>query len=97
MALKFELGKYYIHNAGKMIYIHGELDTYAWGHMFIIEECHPTDKGVEHYISAIIKDGNDHSENWTEIGEAEFKRNFPKVDVLTAKEVDLRMVKAGLN
>ena len=89
MALKFELGKYYIHNTGKMIYIHGELDTYAWGKMYVVEECCPTDKGVEHYISAIIKDGKDHSNSFTEIGEAEFKRNFPKVN--------LRKAKAGLN
>jgi len=87
--MKFELGKFYIHNAGKMIYIHGELDTYAWGKMYIVEECHPTDKGVEHYISAMIKDDIDHDNSFTEIGEAEFKRNFPKVN--------LRMAKAGLN
>jgi len=87
--MKLEIDKFYVHNAGKMIYIHGEVDTYAWGKMLIVEECCPTVTGVEHYISVIVKDNLDHSGNYTEIGEAEFKRNFPKVN--------LRKAKAGLN
>jgi len=85
----FELGKFYINTDKKAIYIHGEVDTYAFGKMLIVEECVPMDDGIGHYMSVIVKDNKDHSEHYTEIGESEFKRNFPKVD--------LRKAKAGLN
>ena len=82
--LVFEVNKFYIHGeSGTMIAILCEVDTYAFGKSFIVEECipvnDPVNPGVEHYISSIIQDGKDHSKGWVEIGKAEWLKNFPRI------------------
>lgn len=68
----FELGKFYGHEAGRQIAVVGEVNTYKWGKMLVIEEADPTG----HSISC-VEAGEDVSESvWVEIAKHEFMENF---------------------
>ena len=71
----FEVGKYYQHSAGRYISIVGEVKTDCWGDTLVIEEADHTG----HAISCIDKD-SERKENWTEIGRAEWMKNFDPKD-----------------
>jgi len=73
--MKFELGKFFKHEAGRAIAIVGEVDTYAWGKVYIVEETDPTGHG----ISCIEKGSADTHERWVEIGKEEWMREFKNV------------------
>lgn len=70
--MKFENEKYYRHSAGRHIHIVGEVETTKWGMMLVVEEADTTG----HAISCIQVGSEDTADNWTEIGEEEWKRNF---------------------
>lgn len=67
----FEVGHFYIHEAGRQIAVVGEVETYKWGKMLVIEEADRTG----HAISC-AEIGQEANENWVEIGKAEWMRNF---------------------
>lgn len=73
--VKFEVNRYYAHEAGRQIAVLAEVITYKWGKMFVIEEADKTG----HSISCVEvgEEANDH--NWCEIGREEFMLNFMKV------------------
>ena len=70
--MKFEEGKFYIHEAGRQIAVLAEVITYRWDRMLVIEEA----DGTGHSISCAEagQEANDH--NWIEIGREEWLRNF---------------------
>lgn len=70
--MQFESGHFYMHEAGRQIAVVGEVESYKWGKMLVIEE---TDK-TGHAISCmeIGQDAND--ADWIEIGKEEWMRNF---------------------
>jgi len=70
--MKFNTGKFYKHRAGRCIAIVGEVKTYAWGEMLVVEE---TDK-TGHSISCIDKESKDTADSWIEIGYEEWLDNF---------------------
>ena len=76
--LKFEIGKFYMHATGKMIAVLGEVYSFTWGDMLVVEEAIPVENGVEHYMSCILNDCKDHSAGWTEVGKPEWMTNFEK-------------------
>jgi len=67
----FIKGKFYQHTGGRCITVVGEVETYKWGVMFVVEEADKTGHG----ISCIDKTA-EKNDNWTEIGKAEFMQNF---------------------
>jgi len=67
----FELGKFYQHAGGRYIAIVGEVKTYKWGKMFVVEEADKTGHAM-----SCIEVGEERSENWAEVSEAEWKGNF---------------------
>lgn len=70
--MKFEVGKFYKHGKGRAIAIVGEVETYKWGKMLVVEE---TDK-TGHGISCIDAKAEDLHEKWVEIGKEEWMREF---------------------
>ena len=73
MSLKFEVGKFYKHEQGRCIAVVGEVATYKWGKMLVIEETDPTG----HSISCVEADkAEDRHERWVEIGKEEWFREF---------------------
>jgi hypothetical protein len=71
--MKLEPGKFYKHNSGRSIAVLGDVETWKWGPMLVIEETDETG----HSISCVEKDqAEDKHEKWTEIGLEEFKREF---------------------
>ena len=74
--MKFEVGKFYMHITGKMIAVLDTVITYAWGEMFIVEECIPCDGGIGHFVSGMDKTSEDVTGQWTEIGKGEWDTNF---------------------
>lgn len=74
----FEVGKYYIHEKGRQIAVLGEVETFRWGKMLVIEEADRTG----HSISCVgIEEAEDVNLNWQPIGREEWMRNFPKAQV----------------
>lgn len=72
--IKFEVGKYYQHAAGRSISIVGEVETTKWGSMLVVEETDHTGHG----ISCMQVGSEDTANNWTEIGREEWLSNFPE-------------------
>ena len=70
--MNFEIGKFYQHSAGRYIAIVGEVETYKWGRMFVVEEMDKTG----HAISCIQVGSEDTADNWTEVGKSEFLQVF---------------------
>jgi len=68
----FEPGKFYIHEKGRQIAVVGEVMSYKWGKMLIIEEADKTGHSIS--CSEAGQEVNDN--NWVEIGEEEWLRNF---------------------
>ena len=76
--MKFEVGKFYMHITGKKIAVLDIVVTYAWGEMFIVEECIPCDGGIGHFVSGLDKGSEDVTGAWTEIGKDEFVASFQR-------------------
>jgi len=70
----FEPGKFYSHEAGRQIAILGEVESYRWGKMLVIEEADKTGHSIS--CSEVGQEANDN--NWVEIGRGEWLRNFPR-------------------
>lgn len=70
--MKLEPGKYYKHEKGRAIAVVGEVMTWKWGPMLVIEETDHTG----HAISCIEHGTEDLHQNWVEIGVEEWKREF---------------------
>lgn len=70
----FEPGKFYIHEKGRQIAVVGEVMSYKWGKMLIIEEADKTGHSIS--CSEVGQEANDN--NWVEIGRGEWLRNFPR-------------------
>ena len=70
--MNFEVGKFYCHEAGRRIAVLGEVDSFKWGRMLVIEEV----DGTGHSISCaeVGQEANDH--NWVEIGQGEWQLAF---------------------
>jgi hypothetical protein len=75
--MKFEVGKYYKHHKGRSIHIAGQVKTFKWGDLYVVEETDPTG----HAISCIEKDSEDKHDNWIEIGKEEFLMELKNVRV----------------
>ena len=70
----FESSKFYMHEAGRQIAILGEVESYRWGKMLVIEEADKTGHSIS--CSEVGQEANDN--NWVEIGRGEWLRNFPR-------------------
>ena len=71
--MKLEPGKYYKHEAGRSIAVVGEVNTWKWGQMLVIEE---TDK-TGHSISVVEKiSAEDTHDRWVEIGVEEWRNEL---------------------
>lgn len=69
---KFEVGKFYKHEQGRCIAIVGEVTTYKWDKMLVVEE---TDR-TGHGISCISDGSEDLHDRWVEIGRDEWFKEF---------------------
>ncbi len=67
----FKPGHFYMHEAGRQIAVLGEVASYKWGKMLVIEEADSTG----HAISC-AEVGQEANENWVEIGRDEWLENF---------------------
>lgn len=75
--MKFEVGRYYKHANGRAIAVVGEVETWKWSTMLVIEETDETGHG----ISCVEKDqAEDTHDRWIEIGVEEWKRDFGIVE-----------------
>lgn len=71
--MNFEPGHFYAHEAGRQIAVVGEVETYKWGRMLVIEEADKTG----HSISCVeVADAEANENLWIEIGKEEWMRNF---------------------
>jgi len=70
--MRFEPGKFYSHEGGRQIAVHGPIETYKWGSCFVIEEADKTGHGIS--ISEVDQAESDHE--WVEIGKEEWLENF---------------------
>ena len=72
--MKFEIGHFYTHEAGRQVAVLGEVESYRWGKMLVVEEADKTG----HSISCMeINEMADMEQiGWIEIGKAEWMRNF---------------------
>lgn len=70
--MKFEVGRFYSHKAGRQIAVVGEAETFKWGKMLVIEEADKTGHSIS--CAEIGQEAND--KNWIEIGREEWLRNF---------------------
>ena len=68
--MKLEIGKFYIHEGGRNIAVVGEVITYRWGTMLVIEEADVTGHSVS------CTEATELNENWAEIGREEWLTNF---------------------
>ena len=68
----FEVGKFYMHEAGRQIAVLAEVETYKWGKMLVIEEADKTGHSLS--CAEVEEEANDH--NWVEIGRDEWLQNF---------------------
>ncbi len=68
----FQVGHYYIHEGGRQIAVVGQVTTYKWGDMLVIEEADKTG----YSISCVEMGQEANDNNWTEIGRDEWLRNF---------------------
>ncbi|MDZ4340931.1 MAG: hypothetical protein U1E51_00655 [Candidatus Binatia bacterium] len=71
--MKFEVGHFYMHEAGRQIAVIAEVESYKWAKMFVIEEADSTGHSIS--CAEVNQEANDH--NWVEIGREEWLRNFP--------------------
>jgi hypothetical protein len=70
--MEFEPGKFYMHDKGRKVAILGKVSSYRWGDMLVVEEVDRTGHSIS--CSEIGQEANDN--NWIEIGEQEFLREF---------------------
>jgi len=76
--MKFEIGHFYQHESGRSIAVLSEVETYAWGRMFVIEEA---DESGGHFVSAMHLPAPGDEElvegkQWIEIGKTEWLKHF---------------------
>lgn len=75
--MKFELGCYYMHENGRCIAVVGEVVTWKWSTMLVIEETDATG----HSISIVEKSqAEDTKDRWVQIGVEEWKDAFGIVE-----------------
>jgi hypothetical protein len=75
--MKFEVGQYYRHANGRAIAVVGEVETWKWSTMLVIEETDPTG----HSISVVEKSqAEDTKDRWVQIGVEEWKNAFGIVE-----------------
>ena len=70
--MRFEPGKFYSHEGGRQIAVHGPIETYKWGSCFVIEEADKTGHAIS--VSEVDQAASDHE--WVEIGKEEWMQNF---------------------
>lgn len=70
--MRFEVGKFYNHQAGRQIAVVGEAETYKWGKMLVIEEADKTGHAISCSEAGQEVNGNE----WVEIGKTEWLENF---------------------
>ena len=70
----FENGKFYAHEGGRQIAVVGEVLTYRWGKMIVVEEADKTGHGIS--CAEIKEDTDIEASGWVEIGREEWMRNF---------------------
>lgn len=70
--MKFEPGKFYAHTGGRQIAVLGEVESFKWGKVFVIEEADKTGHGIS--VSEVNQQSPDGV--WIEIGKEEWMRNF---------------------
>ncbi|MBC8218121.1 MAG: hypothetical protein H8E73_06615 [Planctomycetes bacterium] len=70
--MKFEPGKFYAHGGGRQIAVLGEVDSYKWGKVFVIEEADKSGHGIS--VSEVDQESPEGV--WVEIGRDEWMRNF---------------------
>jgi len=70
--MRFSVGHFYSHKAGRQIAVVGEVETYKWGKMLVIEEADKTG----HAISTSETGQEANANEWTEIGKTEWLENF---------------------
>ena len=68
----FQVGHFYMHNGGRQIAVIGEVKSYRWDRMLVIEEADKTG----HSISCVDAKEDLPAELWTTIGRDEWLRNF---------------------
>lgn len=73
----FEVGKFYAHEAGRHIAIVGEVMTYKWGRMLVVEEADKTGHSIS--CSDVGQEAKD--SRWIEIGREEWLKNFSKEEL----------------
>lgn len=71
----FQVGHFYLHEGGRAIAVVGQVTTYKWGEMLVIEEVDRTGHSIS--CAAMGQEANEN--NWTEIGREEWLRNFGKM------------------
>jgi len=68
--MRFRVGRYYRHEGGRAIAVVGEVKTWKWGPMLVIEETDHTG----HAISVVEKvSAEDEHQRWVEIGQEEWR------------------------
>jgi hypothetical protein len=71
--MNMEAGKFYMHEKGRKIAVIGQVESFKWGPMLVVEETDDTG----HSISCVeTKDSDLNDNNWVEIGRDEWMRNF---------------------
>jgi hypothetical protein len=70
--MKFEVGKFYLHNGGRKIVILSEVTSYKWNKMLVIEEVDATGHGIS--CAEVGQEAN--ANCWVEIGREEFLKDF---------------------
>ena len=70
--MQFEVGKFYAHEGGRKIAVLGEVESYRWGTMLVIEEADKTGHSIS--CSEVGQEANEN--NWVEIGLPEFMNTF---------------------
>ena len=71
--MKFEVGHFYAHEAGRHFAVLGVVGSFKWGPMLVIEEADHTGHAIS--CSEIGQEANEN--NWIEIGKDEFLSEFP--------------------
>uniref|UniRef100_A0A6M3L4D8 Uncharacterized protein n=1 Tax=viral metagenome TaxID=1070528 RepID=A0A6M3L4D8_9ZZZZ len=71
--MRFEVGKFYMHERGRMVAVIAEVKTYKWGPCYVVEEA----DGSGHSTSIVeVATMPDLTTEWVEIGRREWMKNF---------------------
>jgi hypothetical protein len=69
--MQLEIGHFYAHEGGRKIAVVGEVSTYKWNRMLVIEEADDTGHSISCTEATDIPDSR-----WVEIGKEEWLDNF---------------------